>query len=120
MNVSVIKSFDIPAEYSIFIGHAGADFGSQAPFHHYNAATDIAISVATNAEVGQNCTLPDFSENYDANWEVSCNAWRVVLSVVSDGKYNIDCTKATVPMSNFGTKNSLGWNFFYHISCFQR
>eukprot|EP00750_Incisomonas_marina_P024027 INCI5078.11.p1 GENE.INCI5078.11~~INCI5078.11.p1 ORF type:complete len:491 (-),score=55.96 INCI5078.11:2447-3919(-) len=57
MNNTMWPSPGLPVGFDVFLGHAGQDYGSGAPLHHYHPASDIAIAVALSSETGQNCSL---------------------------------------------------------------
>lgn len=75
----------VDKKYTTFVGHAGQDFGSAAPLHHYNSATDIAITLATNSEFGMNCSLPNILSNFQDSGSLSCHIWDAVLQIVTNG-----------------------------------
>ena len=78
--------------YGHFYGHAGADFGSLAPMHEYNPKLDIAITVATTAVQGMNCSMST-GNNKDL-FSIGCAVWRTITDIATDGKARIECRPA--------------------------
>ena len=78
--------------YGHFYGHEGADFGSLAPMHDYNPKLDIAITMATTADQGMNCSL-NFAYNRGI-FSLGCAIWQAVTAVATDGKAKIKCGPA--------------------------
>ncbi len=70
----------VDPKLGVLVGHAGEDYGSEAPLHHYNAEADTSVVVALNSVSGMNCSLPSFAANFYAGNSVFCALWDAVLA----------------------------------------
>ena len=91
----------IDPELVTFVGHAGQDYGSGAPLHHYNAALDVSVVLATSSDPGINCSLTDIQTNTEAARVASCKVWEAVLvsfGKVQEAGLNCDSSPRTAAM----------------------